>query len=141
MHSRHYIRVDFWSPILTWSPYHSSMHANRGSVRGRVQDDKVRPFSLQAQPLLKLILLTWISYSYFTVRVWYCSYCTSTRQNRVRVLITMISHEYTWYNWLVPCQRNWNPTPFQVPALFCKIRSIYSIRAVSKSQLSNWLFY
>ena len=51
---------------------------------------------------------------------------------RVRVLITMISYEYTWYNWLVPCQRN----------LFCKTRLIYSIRAVGRSiQLTVLLEY
>jgi len=76
------------------------------------------------------------SYSYTTVRVWYCSYYTSTRWSRVRVLITMISYKYKWYNWLVPCQRNWNQHLFKyVPALFCKTRSIYSNRAVGRSIL------
>ena len=83
-----------------------------------------------------------ICYSYTTVRVWYRSYYMNTRQSRVRVLITMISYEYTWYNWLVPCQRNWNQHFFQAPALFCKTRSIYSIRAVGKSiQLTVLLEY
>ena len=74
-----------------------------------------------------------LSYSYTTVRVWYRSYYTSTRRSRVQVLITMISYEYIWYNWLVPCQKNWNQHFSKHLLYFAKQRSIYSIRAVGKS--------
>jgi len=62
----------------------------------------------------------YICYSYTTVRVWYRSYYTSTRWSRVQVLITMISYVYTWYNWLVPCQRNWNQHSFKYLFYFAK---------------------
>ena len=36
----------------------------------------------------------------------------SMTRSRVRVLITMLSYEYTWYNWLVPCQKKLKSTLF-----------------------------
>ena len=77
-----------------------------------------------------------ISYSYTTVRVWCRSYYTSMRRSQVRVLITMISYEYTWYNWLVPCQKT------KINTFPNKTRSIYSTRAVGRSiQLTVLLEY
>ena len=77
----------------------------------------------------------YICYSYTTVRVWYRSYYTSTRRSRVRVLI---SYKYTWYNWLVPCQKNWNQH-FSKHLYFAK-QDRYTLLEQSVS-LSNWLFY
>ena len=81
-------------------------------------------------------LFFWLSYSYTTVRVWYRSNYTSTRRSRARVLITMISYEYTWYNWLVPCQRNWNQLCFKDLLYFAK-KDRYTLL----EQSGNWLFY
>ena len=77
-----------------------------------------------------------LSYTYTTVRVWHRSYYTSTRRSRVRVLITMISYEYTWYNWLVPCQK----TDFSKYLLYFAKQDWYTLLEQSVS-LSNRLFY